>query len=908
MLNAELRATMACPHRAMTKAVSIALAARRLAAVHWALPVVCALFLLVGALVLDDYGISTDANIQRQIGMASVDYLAGQGERAYDLLPIARINRYYGVAFEAPLILVERALGLEDSRDVHLSRHYLTHLFFLAGGVFCYLLVLRMFGSRLLALVAMVLFLLHPRLYAHSFFNSKDVPFAAMFMIALYLTHRAFRRDTLGAFLACGIGLGLLINLRLLGLALLAAVLALRGMDLLFAAGTWERKRILLTAGAVVLGAMLTFYTLYPGIWTDPIGEFMKAYQVSSTHPQAAYNLFRGEWLFGPDGAPFEYIPLWLGISTPPVVLLLGVIGVAGLCRRATRHPRDLWHESSLRFDLLLVVLIVGTIIAVFVGKSNIYNGWRHVYFLYAPLVILAAVGLHWIQTSTDRRWVRRGIHMLAGVGVAVTLVSMVRIHPLEDSYYNALVDRTTPDYLVSRYETGMGLQLYWPLIRAIVEDHPDQELRVTSWDLNHLLLLLPESQRNLVSRDRVIFSTDSTGFHSDHPVSEQKYVSSIYNNTLIVFRGRQVKDGGREVIVREALFGEPVSRSFFDIYLHENMLVFIRGECVQDDVKGIRIGKSTRIDDDIGVEFYPRDTAVLSSRQKDRGRASMKNTLGYHHILDDDGRCSWVVLLPDYPVYRFYARQSIEGYTRWEADVGIGSPVDPEVLESEPLLSGVFDIHRYGERLVYVKDGCTKEEEEAEFLAFFSPVDPEDLPEEVGRGDAVMRTSFRLWNRGVRVGDRCITTLPLPDWPVASVRTGQYGADGYLWQLGFALTTPDVDPDVLAGEPLDSGAFDIHRDGDALVYVKDECTEDDAEAPIIFHVYPVDPGDLPDERREYGFENRDFYLWDRGARVDGRCLVVVPLPDYPIASVYTGQYDETGQLWTVEFALAGGE
>ena len=54
--------------------------------------------------------------------------------------------------------------------------------------------------SAIIALLAMPLFPLHPRLYAHSFFNAKDPTFLSVFMIALYLTRRAFRRDTVWAF------------------------------------------------------------------------------------------------------------------------------------------------------------------------------------------------------------------------------------------------------------------------------------------------------------------------------------------------------------------------------------------------------------------------------------------------------------------------------------------------------------------------------------------------------------------------------------------------------------------------------------------------------------------------------------------------------------------------------------
>ena len=187
-----------------------------------------AVFAIVGVGVFDDYSVTKDENWQRDIGIASFDYILGDADA---LLSEDDHNRYYGVAFEVPLIAVERVLGLEDSRDIYLSRRVIAHIFFLAGGFFCWLLAYRLFGSRFVALLAMLIFLLHPRIYAHSFFNSKDVPFLSMFMISLYLIHRAFRRDTIWAFALCGICVGLLANIRIMGVMLIPAVLGMLALD-----------------------------------------------------------------------------------------------------------------------------------------------------------------------------------------------------------------------------------------------------------------------------------------------------------------------------------------------------------------------------------------------------------------------------------------------------------------------------------------------------------------------------------------------------------------------------------------------------------------------------------------------------------------------------------------------------
>ena len=86
-----------------------------------------------------------------------------------------------------------------------------------------------------------------------------------------------------------------------------------------------------------------------------------------------------------------------------------------------------------------------------------------------------------------------------------------------------------------------------------------------------------------------------------------------------------------------------------------------------------------------------------------------------------------------------------------------------------------------------------------------------------------------------------------------------------------------------------------------------------------------MDPADLPEDRRRYGFDNRDFsargaapmYWWPFtrpfAMRLDGRCLVSTPLPGYPVRRVRTGQIvaAEGGgwrSLWEGEIEFGGGD
>ena len=349
---------------------------------------ICALFLLAGLGQAGGYGIGVDEGKQRRIAAANLEYILGnQG-----LETLRSHDWYYGAAFELPLLLAERALGQEDYSSIHRLRLFLTHLFFVLGAFFCYRLACRLFNNRLIALLALLIFLLHPRIYAHSFFNSKDAPFLSMFIIALYLLERAFRKDTLGAFVLLGIAVGLLTNLRIMGIGLLAAALAMRGLDL-FYAGNWpERKRILRTAGAFLLAAGLTLYAVTPYAWLHPVDYLTASLNLTVDHPHIKPQLFQGQ-LIPSDQLPPHYAATWFGITTPPLSLLLGGLGAAVVVARGIGRPGAIFRNTRRRFwGLLLACFLLPPLAAALLG-SNQYESWRHFYFLYAPFCLLAASG-----------------------------------------------------------------------------------------------------------------------------------------------------------------------------------------------------------------------------------------------------------------------------------------------------------------------------------------------------------------------------------------------------------------------------------------------------------------------------------------------------------------------------------
>lgn len=104
----------------------------------------------------------------------------------------------------------------------------------------------------------------------------------------------------------------------------------------------------------------------------------------------------------------------------------------------------------------------------------------------------------------------------------------------------------------------------------------------------------------------------------------------------------------------------------------------------------------------------------------------------------------------------------------------------------------------------------------------------------------------------------------------------------------------------VTPATPAAGEAFDVALHSDSVAYFKHPCKPAEIRAGRFFlHIYPKDPADLPlDRSRPVRFATLDFPFDWHGAHLDGACGAVVPLPDYPITSLRTGQWNRERLLW----------
>ena len=869
---------------------------------------VCGLFLLAGLGLAGDYGIGWDELNQRDTVKDNLRYILGPADRV--VTRHFAHDRFYGVAFELPLLLAERALGLADYYGVHRLRLTLTHLFFLAGGFFCYLLAYRLFNNRLIAFFALLLFLLHPRIYAHSFINTKDLPFLSMFVIALYLAERAFRRDTLGAFLLLGIAVGVLTNLRIMGLLLLPAVIGLRALDLGLAKDWGERKGLLISSGLFVAAAGLVWYGLAPNAWSQPLEQLTGVLKQTYAHPVIWPSLFQGEIVPSAERPP-HYGLTWFAISTVPVALLLGFVGMAVVLARGLTRPGAIWGEGRLRFWWLLTGCFGLPLLVVALAGANIYDGWRQLYFVYVPFGLLAAGGLYWIAGALFRqRWQRAGVYGLFGLGLGLTALQMAQLHPWQHLYFNFLVDRTTPNYLRTQYELDYWRVTFREGLEYALGRQPGEPVAITGGSVG-----IKEAAATLGAADRRRLRFDSAVRDPDYSlnlliegfkrpmrpdVAFNFVYPPLYNNIALSLRAldSSVMDAaalaGYTELYRAAVAGEPIIRGEYVVYLTGRTVVFVKEDCRP----GERAGR-------FGVKVYPMAAAqggLIPGRDDYRYFSNVGARLGE--------RCLAVIGLPDYPVAHLVAGRyagPANGIV-WEGAYSFSHPgleeMAAELAADRPgETPGVgFELYRQEGTLIYYREGCQRRDTGPRFFLHIVSEDVDGLPP--GRREYGFENwGFYFGQRGLWFNGQCLATVELPDYAIAGIRTGQ---EGYWEFRGLPPVVPGVLREratALAGAAADfRGEFDLYWRDNTLIYRRESCAAADTVAGFFLHITPVSAGDMAGERRKYGFESRDFEFEQWGRNVDGSCQAVVPLPGYEIAGIRTGQYAVgTGELWSAE-------
>ncbi len=488
--------------------------------------------LVMGALVYRDYGMSWDEPFQRTIGNVNYNYVFN-----HDPSLLTFQDKEYGPAFELPLIFIEKWLHLTDTRDIYFMRHIATHIFFLVG-VFCvYVLVYRLFRNQFLACLAFIMIVLMPRLYAHSFFNTKDIPFLSALIICMTICQAAFRKRKPFLFLllgaACGIS-GAIRMMALLPSLMICGFLVIDVVDDLV-----KKKKTGNGVASLLLfigGFCISIYAIYPFLWSGPVHNFAAVVSRMFRKDFCGWDLINGKLEIS-TSLPWFYLPEWFAITIPVLWLAAGVIGILLFLIHALRKPALYITNTPQRNFLLYCSCFLAPVLSVIVFKSIIYDEWRHLYFIYPFFVLMA---IYFLDRLSRTRWWTI-VQAACVVQVLATVGFMIKYHPFQQVYFNSLVSHKD-EYLRRNFEFD-----YWGVsakqaLNKLITDHPTGIIKVGSpiianYISNNIMLLKPNDRERIqltAPEDCDYFITNFRADHMNHDPQKAAYAPKVLNSTII--------------------------------------------------------------------------------------------------------------------------------------------------------------------------------------------------------------------------------------------------------------------------------------------------------------------------------------------------------------------------------------
>lgn len=517
---------------------------------------------LLGVLIFKDYGFSFDELIQRQMGLENLKYVANvfsiDALKNSDLFHGLHIEiedevstKFYGVAYELIWASFEYLVGITDSRKIYLIRHLSVFLIFYASLIAFYKIVIIRYGSKTAALLAVTLLILSPRIFSDSFYNTKDLVFLSLFTISIYTLIRFSRAPTIGNAIFHGVISAFAIDTRLMAMVvpvftLMVLVAGARHKKL--DARIWSKYLLYLFVTSIVS------YAFWPWIWDDPIRKILFSIASTAKFPygEILYVLYFGN-KYSALQVPWHYVLTWILITTPLLYLSLYFIGAITVVLQLIQSFKDRSVKIEYVYDLVFLTLTIAPIAAVILLKSVIYDGWRHLYFIYPFILLIAIRGAFYLFDILSRHrkiyffTVMLGVLYLFSIGVW-----MIRSHPMQNVFFNFLA----PNDVYKKFDVD-----YWGLstrigLEKILHSDSRRIIKIHSGsflNLEHSLFILKPQDRsrflivnslhdadyvltNYRLNDRDYGAFEGFSLFTEVAVAKQKVLSIFKNNERAAF------------------------------------------------------------------------------------------------------------------------------------------------------------------------------------------------------------------------------------------------------------------------------------------------------------------------------------------------------------------------------------
>ncbi len=423
-------------------------------------------YLLIGLKNVTNYGISFDEEGNRLYGLVNGNYILKNflSEDRYNLIfnnitseqfsekikikqptPLHEFaDRAYGVIFELPVTAIEILLNFDHNYDVYVYRHLMTFLFFFLSMIIFYLLLKKIFKNIYISLLGPIFLISNPRIFADSFYNSKDIVFLSFFLITFYFAYSYLKKNKIKNLILLAFFSACSINLRAIAVVIPLMVY----IDILLK--SYQKKIFKKELIFFPVLSILFLYIIWPLLWEDPINNFIYVINWFKEIPIKIQNFYLGS-NHDALNAPWHYLFVWILNTTPFFYLILMIAGI----------PIFLFTKIKyFNLSLVFIYTLLIPIFLVFFFNIALYDGWRHFYFITPFLTILCLITIDNLIKYKINKLIKFFIIIVLISSFSKNIYDIKKLHPYQNLYFNYL-------FVSNPYE--LFEKDYWGLTNRIV-------------------------------------------------------------------------------------------------------------------------------------------------------------------------------------------------------------------------------------------------------------------------------------------------------------------------------------------------------------------------------------------------------------------------------------------------------
>ena len=405
------------------------------------------IYFILGCFIYSDYVVTPDEPLHRINGFISLKYISDFFNLNFDLssfvenIPDLHTDwrKTYGTAFDLPLSYIEYLFKIHDKSDVFLLRHFSNFFLFFISSIFFYRIIKKKFNNCFYGLIGFLILISTPRIFSQSFYNSKDIVFLSFFIIGLYYSIKLLNKFSYKNLLLSLFFCALATNIRILGIYL--------PMLVCFFYYFKEKQFKSLTNFKFIIlyffGYFLSLYVIWPYLWSEPINNFFSAFSESMNYPSwwKFKVLYFGNYI-NPENLPWHYFFFWFFATTPIFILFFIISGLIFFLKKFLKYfisidlNKDiiLWRNKEEMFFLFIFLIFFIPIFMVIVLNSTMYNGWRHLYFVYPSLIIFIFYLINFFQKNKK---IYNLLFFTILIQVFFNFIFIYKSHPVQNIYFN---------------------------------------------------------------------------------------------------------------------------------------------------------------------------------------------------------------------------------------------------------------------------------------------------------------------------------------------------------------------------------------------------------------------------------------------------------------------------------------